>query len=120
MGTIQLIAAVIVIALIAVVAYVRHRKETYLQDMLSEVEKIDEKLEPKDKRGIKLPSGRRMPPDEDLFNFTEADIQDYVPADQFVMLTYFSKRYFAERDENTKSQWERLYHITYGELSPLG
>lgn len=126
MSTIQFITAVIIIAIIVVVAYLRYRKEQKikngsndpLQQMLLEVEKIDD-LEDEQSYQIELPSGRYLPEEEIVLGFDEEDIRNYVPNDQFFLMNYFGKRYFSEIDAEKKQEWERLYQIVYKELCPF-
>lgn len=128
MSTIQFITAVILIAIIVVVAYLRYRKEQKikngnglpkeLQQMLREVEKLDN-LEDDRSYQIRLPSGRYLPKEDVVLGFQEKDIQDYVPNDQFFLMTYFGKRCLSERDAARKQEWERLYNIVYRELCPF-
>lgn len=115
MNTLATAIAIGVIALIALVAYIRHRKEQHpsdsvdeLAEMLRETEKLgeDEFLRKK----LELPSGRRIS-DMELLQLTKRDIKAMSQEDIECIANYSCNQCI-----NKKPLFDGLYMMAYDAL----
>lgn len=95
MNTITFITAAVMISLIAVVAYIRHRRE--------------EKKETIPAGSIKLPSGQMIPNETELLKFGIPELDGMQQRDSYYLSEYVRKRLLKCRTEEERAPWEALY-----------